>query len=338
MVRKGLDGLDLSADRLALLAPRLGAAGALTVKGTPEAGGWSGTTIFLSDEAGTGYVLRAEPATTGGLFAEHDLANQIHCMRYVSDNGLPAPHILFEDLGGELFDRPVYVMERIMGYVPEDDYPPFTRAGRVFDADDAKRRALSLNLIELMAKLHRLPAPEGLSLGPSLVDYLDQLAGMRSDDDTVDAELDSVRDHLIATVPKPDVPISMIWGDGRPANVILNDEFEVIGMLDWELAGTGPAELDIAWMLEMNRLRASEKKPDPIMSGFLTEAETWQHWSELVGREPAHVDWHMLFAAYRVSVFLDQNYRALIRRGEVQSDDPGITDNRTRRRMRALLA
>ena len=42
------------------------------------------------------------------------------------------------------------------------------------------------------------------------------------------------------------------WGDARIGNMMYRD-FEPVAVLDWEMAGLGPRELDLGWMIFLHR-------------------------------------------------------------------------------------
>jgi len=50
---------------------------------------------------------------------------------------------------------------------------------------------------------------------------------------------------LAATMP-PNARSVLNWGDSRPGNIIYRD-FAPVAVLDWEMAGIGPPEADLAW-------------------------------------------------------------------------------------------
>lgn len=80
-----------------------------------------------------------------------------------------------------------------------------------------------------------------------------------------------------------EAPVGQLWGDARPANMVV-ENFGIVGLLDWELAGSGPGELDIVWFCEMNRMRSIGIGIAPL-PGFLDDAATWRRWSAAVGRQ-----------------------------------------------------
>ena len=45
----------------------------------------------------------------------------------------------------------------------------------------------------------------------------------------------------------------MSWGDSRIGNILYRD-FVPAAVLDWEMAGLGPRELDLAWLVYSHRV------------------------------------------------------------------------------------
>jgi aminoglycoside phosphotransferase (APT) family kinase protein len=309
----------------------------VTVLGRPGASGYSGETWFL-DADGARLVLRTAPAEPG-MFAHHDLTVQTRCMQHLRAHGLPAPQIVATDTEGAVLGRAAYVTERVTGRVPLDGKPDFTRAGFLAEATPAQQRHFGDDLVDRIADLHRLPRLGGLPIGPTPRDHL-RWCTSQLDDPAVAptpqtaALLAETAAHLHADDPGPGTP-ALVWGDARPANTVVDDDFEVVAMLDWEMAATGPPELDIAWMNEMNRIRAGGATPP--LPGMPDDAEVWRRWSARTGRVPTAPVWHQRYAAYKVAVLMELHLAERVRNGGLAPDHPVRTDNRGTRRLSALL-
>ncbi|ALL79760.1 hypothetical protein AD006_32045 (plasmid) [Pseudonocardia sp. EC080610-09] len=310
--------------------------------GPAPATGWSAETIVFEAD-GRRLVLRAAPHTAG-MFAEHDLSTQVRCLHHVRAHGLPAPEVVAVDLDGDHLGRPAYVMAHVAGRVPPDGRPPFTRAGFLHDATHAQQRTFGDDLVDRIAAIHRLPALE-LPIGPTPADHLDWLADREAEAaHTGGATRSAVADAaaeattvLRDTTPPPTGAPAILWGDARPSNTIVGADFRVVALLDWELAGWGAPEFDVAWLNEMNRMRAA-KVLDPVLPGLPTEQDVWDRWATAVGRAPRSVAWHRLYAAHRIAVLMDLHLSERVRHGELPADAPVRSDNRARRRVAALLA
>ena len=300
--------------------------------GAPEGAGWSGDLLLLEAD-GAPLVLRRAPETPG-MFTEHDLDLQVRCLRHVRAHGLPAPEVVAVDLDGHRLGRPGYLMTRVAGQVPADGRPSFIDAGFLAEASPNQQRSYGEHLVDCLAALHLLPAPQ-LPLGPATTSHLAWCERLR-DHAAPGAELlDRTHRVLAADPPTGGGPPSLLWGDARPANTVVDEDFRVAAMLDWELAGTGAPELDVAWLLEMNRMRAGGV--DPPLPGFPDEAEVWCRWAARVGREPRSIGWFRLFAAYRIVVLMDLHLAERVRRALLPPDHPVRSDNRAQRRLEELL-
>lgn len=309
----------------------------LTVLGGPSSGGWSADTVIL-DADGRRLVARFNPRSEG-LFPAADLSVQVACLRAAHEAGLPVPDVVFDDSFGRLMGEAMFVMEFVEGYAPRDLPPHFAHEGVLVDATPAQQRTYYCDMVDLVARLSTVEPPAGvLTTGPDLLDHVRHLHELRLARGSDLEIFDEVEAQLRETVP-PLAPTGMLWGDPRPANTIMSADFRVASMLDWELAALGPAEMDVAWLWEMNVLRGDPARPDGrILPGFLDRVETWDHWSAKVGRTPVGVVWHHLFAAYKVALILDLNFRVQVRRGELDPNHRIFGNNRALRRLTTLAA
>jgi aminoglycoside phosphotransferase (APT) family kinase protein len=139
--------------------------------------------------------------------------------------GYPAPRLRFDGDGSAGLGRPFLVMDRVDGKTP-------MAAAGVLGLPRLFREMPGL-LAGLMADLHAVPTA-GLE-GTALDITATLLAG-------VPAGIE--RDWLEASRP-PSGPVVICHGDLHGLNVLV-DRGEVVAVVDWELAGLGPAELDVA--------------------------------------------------------------------------------------------
>lgn len=328
-----IPSFDVSAVREWLHADRVVPAG------RPSGGGYSGETRFLEVD-GRPLVLRTAPSAQG-MFAHHDLEVQVRCMRHVRAHDLPAPEIVAADLDGVVLGRPAYVMERVAGRVPPDDRPVFTQAGFLADATRAEQHTFGADLVDRLADLHQLPQLDGLPIGPAPEDHLTWCAAQLADPAIAPTPamatfLDDAAMRLRASAAPVGSAPTLLWGDARPANTVVDGRFRVVAMLDWEMAGTGAPEFDVAWMNEMNRMRAGGTTPP--LPGMPGDSEVWERWSTRTGRVPRDVGWHQRYAAYKIAVLMELHLAEQVRHGGLPVDHPLRTENRATRRLSALLA
>ena len=334
----------------AWLATALGIAGLeITDAKTPGAGGWSSETWILTlrdrargAAADRRVVLRLAPAGPA-MFPEYDLSRQVACMQALKVAGsCPVPDMLAEDLSGAVIGRPLYVMEFISGDVPSDDTPNLFEAGFLFDASPADQQRFHQAFIAALATLHMSPLTDELSrklgrpnAGPTaLARELGWLRGVFDWDHGPAPQpvIERALDMLNARLPNDPRQV-LLWGDARPANVVVRD-FVPIALLDWELATLGPPELDVFWLIEMNRMRSRGR----LLPGFLSDAESIASYEALTGRDLRGADWHTLFAATKVALLMLRHLLVRVASDELPGDHPILTDNVATRRLSALLA
>lgn len=319
----------------ARLAEWLGAT-EVVIEGSPSAGGWSNETVFVrSGECRL--VVRLTPPGPS-MFPTYDLAQQVRCLLLGAEHGLPVPAVLGSEPDPDVLGRPFFVMERLAGQVPADDDPPFTKAGFLFDGSRQEQATFCRNAIDCIVAVHAIEPPGFLAVGPAPVDHLEWCAELCRWAEIDHPQVWGAHDSLAREVPPASVaPVSLLWGDARPANMLVGDDFRVLGLLDWELAGVGPGELDVAWFCEMNRMRAQGMGIAPL-AGFLSDEATWEHWSQAVGRPATFVEWHQRYAAYRVAVLLFLYVRAMIGVGRLPADHRLLRDNVGTRRLEELFS
>lgn len=315
---------------------------------SPSGGGWSSETWLLTLRD-TGrpakpprrVVVRLAPLGAA-MFPEYDLGRQVACMRALSGVPLcPVPAILAADLSGAVIGRPLYVMDFVPGDIPSDNRPTFFEAGFLFEANAADQRRFHLAFLAALAALHSRPLPPGLGQtlarpGAGRTALAREFAWLRG----VfawgrGAAPQSVIEHalgwLAAHLPDDERQV-MLWGDARPANAVVRD-FTPVALLDWELATSGPPELDVFWLLEMNAMRSKGR----LLPGFLDDGASRAHYEALSGHGLRHAAWHIRFAAAKVAVLMLRHLLVRVAHGDLAAGHAVLTDNIATRRLRALF-
>jgi aminoglycoside phosphotransferase (APT) family kinase protein len=87
---------------------------------------------------------------------------------------------------------------------------------------------------------------------------------------------------------------------------MLFDGFEVAAVLDWEMAGVAPAEIDLGWTVYLHRFfqDLAEQLGAPGLPDFMTEADVTATYAEVSGRTPADLQWYATYAAMRHGVIM----------------------------------
>lgn len=308
---------DTSLDEWATRLNRLASAQAEVV-GTVEitnvrpvgtaAGGSNGTLLFdCTYEAGAGpvvrsLVLRFLPAK--GLLHRYDVDEQFKLQSVLGHCGVPVPEQLWLDDAGQYLVRPGYVMEQVGGVTA-----PMTwmTSGLIFDASPADRRAISLEYVHALARVH---AVDWQAAG---LDWLEnRAAGSAPVEREVNwcwdallwanaagyiRQLAPVREWLIANEPS-DVDIVLCHGDANFGNYLFEGT-ALSAVIDWEMAFLGTPECDLSFLKLGDAILQSEV---PWPEGVLTYAEMRTEYERFTGRTLRHMDFFELFTAYRLAV------------------------------------
>lgn len=322
---------------------RIGADVRIERASTPgTGGGWSNETLIL-DLASLGrVVVRLQPAGPS-MFRTYELAREYTILETLNALGQPkVPKPLAIDQDGVIAGRPLFVMSYVPGRVPSDDRPGFAEAGWLFEASFEEQRTFYIGLLAAIAETHA-------------VDWRPKLAFLaRAADSPLRAELGWLRtlhrwgagserhatiergfEQVAQSMPNS-TPPCLLWGDARPANVV-EAAFKPAALLDWELASIGPPELDIAWFLEMNRMRTVGTGV-AALPGFLPDDETVACYQRLSGRKLADLTWYRQYAALKMAVLMERHLRVAIARGALRPGHRLLKDNVALRRIEALLA
>jgi aminoglycoside phosphotransferase (APT) family kinase protein len=97
----------------------------------------------------------------------------------------------------------------------------------------------------------------------------------------------------------------LAWGDARVGNMLFAD-FEVVGVLDWEMAGVAPPEVDLGWMAYLHRFfqDLATDMGAPGLPDFLRPVDLAADYTELTGRTPGDLRWPVAYAAMRHGVIM----------------------------------
>jgi aminoglycoside phosphotransferase (APT) family kinase protein len=316
------------ADRVAAwLATQLpdGAEPEVVLSGGSDANGMSNETI-LADVTWTeeghrrthGFVVRMAPSAEDvPVFPAYRLDHQYDAIRLVGERSdVPVPTPRWLEATGDVLGAPFFFMERIDGIVPPDVMPYTFGDNWFFDATAEDRRRLQDGTVEVIAGLHEIPDAERLFA------FLDR----RSLDNRDNAGPTPLRRHFEGTRgwyewaakdlqrsplieralawldgnwPAADVPDNVVlsWGDARIGNVLYRD-FAPAAVLDWEMAGLGPRELDLGWLVFAHRVfqTLAETFELPGLPDVLREEDVRATYAEITGTDVGDLTWFQIYS------------------------------------------
>jgi aminoglycoside phosphotransferase (APT) family kinase protein len=304
-VRGNERNLDVTRDALeAWLRARHGPA-AQIVACVRASTGFSSETLFVDvdgldrrEDTTASWVIRLPGAT--GIFADHRLEMQANLQRALATTTpIPVAPPIHLERDPNWLGVPFLVMARIHGRIT-GDHPGHDWLAQCSAPEQAQ---LFDRFVAILAAIHRLtrPAtdlavvtrPEGPGTAAELA-WWHQYASWASDGHPTAALHDGFA-WCAAHQPAPEPPSSLLWGDVRLGNVIWDDQLRPAAVLDWEMAATGPPEIDLAYFLLLHELSSAS------LPGFpATRNDIIASYEAHLGRPVADLDWYEAFACLRV--------------------------------------
>ncbi len=306
-------GLDL--DRLGtwFAANVPGAGPALTA--TLIAGGKSNLTYVVSDGDREWIVRR--PPLGHVLATAHDMAREYRVMTALRETAVPVPrtHGLCEDT--DVVGAPFYVMQRVAG-------TPYRSAEELEALGAGRTREIATRLVDTLGALHQVdPHAVGLGEFGRPEGYLArQVARWKKQlDSSYNRDLpaaDELYSRLVADVPAESA-VSIVHGDYRLDNALVDDQDRLTAVLDWEMATLGDPLSDLALMLTYHRLGelpagsgSTAVSNASAARGFLTEAEIVERYAAVTGRDLTRFGFYLGLSAYKLASILEGiHYRYL---------------------------
>lgn len=291
--------------------------------GGSESNGMSSDTVLFRAQWTDGegerderLVARIAPNLTDvPVFPTYDLQGQFDVIRAVAAlSKVPVPRPWWCEPSGKALGAPMFVMSRVDGVVPPDVMPYPFGDNWLYDATPEQQRTLQDATVEAIAALHditdaaaRMPFLERAKPGDTHLRRhfantqawyaMARDGGTRSElvERTFAWLEDNWPDHESATV--------LSWGDSRIGNV-LYDDFRPAALLDWEMSGLGPRELDVAWLVYAHRVfqDITTMLGLPGMPDFLQPADVATYYESLTGHTPRNLRFYMLYCAVQWGV------------------------------------
>lgn len=303
----------------------------IDLQGTSATGMSSDTLLFGASwtENGTRterqLVARLAPDPTDvPVFPSYDLTRQFRLIRAVGEQTtVPVPATFWNEPSAEPLGAPFFVMARVDGVVPPDVLPYNFGDNWLFSAAPEQQRALQNATVDLLAELHDMPLPAFLATDPDGASALRRhVAHTRAwyeycaTDVGPSALIEQGFAWLDANWPD-ESPAVVCWGDARIGNVIYRD-FAPVAVLDWEMAGVGPRELDVAWLVHAHRSFEDLAKLMglPGMPDFLRREDVVARYRAASGYEPRDLDFFEVYAAVQWAIVFLRTGTRQVRFGE----------------------
>ncbi|GAG07627.1 unnamed protein product, partial [marine sediment metagenome] len=189
---------------------------------------------------------------------------------------------------------------------------PYHSFGLYYDATPEQRAKMWWGTHQAMANIHKLDWESlGLSFlgvpgggtGPldQHLDYYERyLEWVKEDPEEPQPILEAALDWLKKSRYTPE-HVSLCWGDCKITNTMYSPDFDVLGILDWEMAYLGDPESDLAHLMFMDFV-LSEGYGIPRLDGSPGREETVQRYEELTGWKVKNLFYNDVLVALRFGV------------------------------------
>ncbi|MQA01769.1 MAG: phosphotransferase [Streptosporangiales bacterium] len=276
-------------------------------------GGKSNLTYVVTDGSRR-WILRRPPL--GHVLATaHDMAREYRVLAALAGTAVPVPEVLLLNDDAEPLGAPFYLMSEVRGTV-------YRSAAETDQLGAERARALSFQLVDVLADLHVIdPASVGLAdfgrpdgfLERQVRRWRMQLDASRSRELP---ELDELHGLLAGSVPATGRH-SIVHGDYRLDNTIVDDEDRIAAVVDWEMATLGDPLADLGLLCVY--WDAYEEVPHSPLQGGITREAGFPAAHELVdryavrsGADLADWPWYLAFGHFKLAVIAEGiHYRDL---------------------------
>jgi aminoglycoside phosphotransferase (APT) family kinase protein len=261
-------------------------------------------------------ILRRPPSARVARSA-HDVVREHRVLTALAGADVPHPRPIALCEDDSVIGAPFYLMERIDGFTPREPLPP------PFDSDLDVRRAMALELIDVLARLAGVDwvaagltgfgRPDGF-LERQVDRWLGQLETYRTRDIP---GLDKVARWLTDSRPQMN-PAGIMHGDYQFINVMYAHGVppRIAAVVDWEQATIGDPLLDLGWVLAGWTDPGEEVLYGTYMSdrrGLPTRAELTARYAEHAGRSIEHVDYYVVLSLFKLACVLEGSYYRYIK-------------------------
>jgi aminoglycoside phosphotransferase (APT) family kinase protein len=290
---------------------------------TTSATGMSSETLLFTASWSSGGTHRSErlvgraapdPADVP-VFPTYDMTKQFNAIHLVGEHSpVPVPKVVWDEPDPSAIGTPFFVMERVDGVVPPDVMPYAMGDNWLFDASAEDRRRLQDATVDVLAQLHAIERPldtfaflefddagathlrRHVAHARAWYDYAAR-GGQRSP--LVERGFRWLEEHW----PAHEGQAVLSWGDSRIGNVMYRD-FEPVAVLDWEMVGLGPREVDLGWLVYAHRAfhTMATTWGMPGMPDFLRPDDVAARYEAVAGYAPRDLDWYIAYAAVQWGV------------------------------------
>jgi len=292
------------------------------------AGGRSNLTYRVTDDAGDSFALR-RPPVSHVLPTAHDMRREYTVITALGGTDVPVPRTLGlctdESVNGASF----YLMSFVEGHIVRDE-----RAAS--ELSEASRSRAGDSLVDTLARLHAVDV-DAVGLGDfarrdayiarQLKRWHGQFTQSTVDGHPGPAVVDRVHELLADRIPEQQ-GASIVHGDYRLDNTVLDDRGTVRAILDWEISTLGDPLADLGLLLVY---WAEPEDGDPalvgvaptVLPGFARRAHLLARYAEASGRDVSQISYYRAFGYWKLACIL-QGVHVRYAGGAAAGDRSGV--------------
>lgn len=237
-----------------------------------------------------------------------------------------------------------FLMERRDGVVVRSQVPERFGGG----ADPAANRKLSEVVIDTLAELHTVdPASCGLDdIGHPEGFLARQVQGWSGRWDRAKHEENPLADELAAWLAEelpPGSSPTLLHNDWRLDNMAVSpdDPGVCVAVYDWDMATRGDPLADLGTLMgswfDPGEAPGSLSMMPTQIEGWMDRGAAVARYTERSGASPDHLDWYLVFGAWKLAVILQQIYIRWLR-GQTQDERFADLDDGARHLLRLAAA
>jgi aminoglycoside phosphotransferase (APT) family kinase protein len=253
---------------------------------------------------------------------EHRIISALH------DSQVPVAPALGLCVDIEVNEAPFYVMSFVDGLIIRDN----ETARR--ELTEATRLHASNSLIDTMVKIHQV-VPSEVGLGElgrhegyierQLKRWYGQWNASKTRELTA---IDRVHDELLKRIPEQG-PATIVHGDYRLDNCMIDAQGNIAAVLDWELCTLGDPMADLGLLMVYwtgpDDDAGANNFATTTAPGFLNRQQLAERYAQVSGRDISHLDFYVSFAYWKLACIIEGVYARYIS-GAMGEHDPQAFD------------
>ncbi|MGO8869948.1 MAG: phosphotransferase family protein [Acidimicrobiales bacterium] len=292
------------------------------------AGGRSNLTYRVTDATGRSYALR-RPPVSHVLPTAHDMEREHTVISALGATGVPVPRTLGLCTDVAINGAPFYVMSFVDGHILRDERS-------AAELSEASRTRAGESLVDTLAQLHAVDV-DAVGLGDfarrdgyiarQLKRWHGQFTQSTLDGEPGPAIIDRVHELLAARIPEQQ-GVSIVHGDYRLDNTVLDDGGNVLAILDWEICTLGDPLADLGlllvyWAEPEDGDQALLGVAPTTLPGFARRADLMARYGAVSGRDVSQIPYYRAFGFWKLACIL-QGVHVRYAGGAAAGDRSGV--------------